>query len=180
MNCYFQQGKEKDKRHLVNITKNLALFVDSTDLQLCIIGFQLYKSVLLCSTFQRTWYISKEFYLNVTLKAWCARDHSKCQNSLTRPMTEFRISLHHIFLKWISKIKLCIWNLDLVLCCYPASLPSKLRCFTAYLFSGSVHLERAMSNATMKHISCISNEIINLNLDCILQFYLCTGTDSFT
>lgn len=134
MNCYFQHGEEKDKGHLVNISKNLVLVVDSSDLQLCIIGFQLHKSVLLCSTFQRTWYISKEFHLNVTLKACCAEDHSKCQNSPTRPMTEFRISLHHIFLKWISKIKLRIWNLDLILCCYPVSLPSKAQAFYSLPF----------------------------------------------
>lgn len=120
-----QQGEEKGKGHLVNISKKLALLVDSSDLQFCIIGSLLYKSALLHSTFLRMWYISIKFHLNVTLKACRAEDHSKCQNSLMRPMTEFRISLCHIFPKWISKPKLCIWNLDVDVCCYLVSLPSR-------------------------------------------------------
>lgn len=102
MNCYFNKKRRKIKDTWWILAKKLVLLVDSSDLQLCIIGSQLYKSALLHSTFLRTWYISKKLHLNVTLKACCAEDHSKCQNSLMRPMTEFRISLHHVFLKWIS------------------------------------------------------------------------------
>lgn len=145
MNCYFNKERRKAKDTWWILAKKLALLVDSSDLQFCIIGFPLYKSALLHSTSLRTWYISKKFHLNVTLKACRAEDHSKCQNSLMRPVTEFRISLCHIFLKWISKTKLCIWNLDFDLHHYPVSLPSKAQTFFSlhgclldfYLFAGT-------------------------------------------
>lgn len=177
-----QQGEEKGKGHLVNISKKLALLVDSSDLQFCIIGSLLYKSVLLCSTFLRTWYISKKFRLNVTLKACLADDHSKCQNCLMRPMTEFRISLCHIFLKRISKTKLCIWNLDFDLCYYSVPLPSKAQTVFQFTssFQGWMCLERAMWNVTVECILLASFETINPNHGYILDFYLCTGTNSFT
>lgn len=104
-----------------------------SDLQFCIIGSSLYKSAPLHSTSPSRWYISKKFHLNVTLKACHAEDHSKCQNSLMRPMTEFRISLCHIFLEWIPKTKLCLWNLDSDLCCYSVSLPSKVQTFFQFI-----------------------------------------------
>ena len=174
-----QQGEEKGKGHLVNISKKLALLVDSNDLQFCIIGSPLYKSAILRSTFLRMWYISKKFHLNVTLKACCAEDHSKCQNSLMRPMTEFRISLCHIFLKLISKTKLCIWNLICAIIQFPYL--QKCRLFSVYLsFQGSMCLERAMRIVTVEYVPPSFFERINLNHGCILDFYLCTVTNSAT
>lgn len=117
MNCYFKETR-KAKDTWWTLAKSLVLVVDDSDLQFCIIGCSLYKSAPLHSTSPSRWYISKKFHLNVTLKACHTEDHSKCQNSLMWPMTEFRISLCHMILKWISKTKLCLWNLDSGLCCY--------------------------------------------------------------
>lgn len=130
MNCYFTKERRKAKDTWWTLAKKLALVVGDSDLQFCIIGSSLYKSAPLHSTSPSRWYISKKFHLNVTLKACHAEDRSKCQNSLMRPMTEFRISLCHIFVEWIPKTKLCLWNLDSDLCCYSVSLPSKVQtCF---------------------------------------------------
>lgn len=127
MNCYFSKERRKAKDTWWTLAKNLALVVDDSDVQFCIIGSSLYKSAPLRSTSPSRWYISKKFHLNVTLRACQAEDHSKCQNSLMWPVTEFRISLCHIFLKQISKSKLCLWNLDSDLCCYSVSFPLKVQ-----------------------------------------------------
>lgn len=132
MNCYFTKERRKAKDTWWTLAKKLALVVDDSDLQFCIIGFSLYKSAPLHSISPSRWYISKKFHLNVTLKACHAEDHSKCQNSLMRPMTVFRISLCHISLKWISKTKLCLWNLDSDLCCYSVSLLSEVETFSVF------------------------------------------------
>jgi len=96
-----------------------------------------------------------------------------------RPMTEFRISLCHIFLKLISKTKLCIWNLICAIIQFPYL--QKCRLFSVYLsFQGSMCLERAMRIVTVEYVPPSFFERINLNHGCILDFYLCTVTNSAT
>lgn len=155
--------------------------MDSSDLQFCIIGSSLYKSAPLHSTSPSRWYISKKFPINVTLKACHTEDYSKCQNSLMWPMTEFRIHLCHIFLKWISKTELRLWNLDSDLCCYSVSLPSKVQHLFFRFSQFSIDLEKATRNIiTPEHILLTSFERINVNHGCILDFNCCKRTNSFT
>lgn len=168
------QGEEKAKGYLMNISKKkkkLALVVDDSDLQFCIIGSSLYKSAPLHSISPSRWYISKKFHLNVTLKACHAQDHSKCQNSPMWPVTEFRISLFHMFLKQISKTKLCLWNLDSDLCCY--SLLAFQSTELIYQFSSAFKAQYAWKKLT-------SFERINVTHGCILDFNSCTDINSFT
>lgn len=156
--------------------------MDDSDVQFCIIGSLLYKSAPLHSTSPSRWYMSKKFHLNVTLRACQAEDHSKCQNSLMWPMTEFRISLCHIFLKQISKAKLCLWNLDSALCCYSVSFPLKVQTlfFSLSQLSRLSTVGKAMRNFTVEHILLTSFKRINVNHGCILNSNIYTNTNSFT